>query len=53
MKLSTLLSGVLGGAMGYTLSEIGYSYDTKEFYIILGLMLAYGMVQLIDVELWK
>jgi len=50
MKLSTLLSGVIGGVMGYTLTKIGYPYNTKEFYIVLGLMFVYGLVQCIDGE---
>ena len=50
MRLSTLLSGVIGEVMVDTMKKICYSYNTKEFYIVLGLMFVYGLVQLIDGE---
>jgi ABC-type glycerol-3-phosphate transport system permease component len=48
MKLSTIGSGIIGALMGYTLADMGFSYDTIQFYIVIGLMLAFGLMQAID-----
>jgi ABC-type glycerol-3-phosphate transport system permease component len=49
MKLSTIGSGIIGGLMAYTLAEMGFGYNTIQFYIVLSLMFAYGVVQYIDI----
>ena len=48
MKLSMILSGVIGGLMAYTLTTMGFGYNTIEFYIVLFLMFGYGIVQYFD-----
>jgi uncharacterized membrane protein YsdA (DUF1294 family) len=48
MKLSTIESEIIGGLMGYTMANMGFNHTTIQFYIVFGLMLAFGLMQAID-----